>query len=332
MDHKVSQVVTRIKEGGALSLDEALELASKCCLADLARGADLLRQAFHDQSVDLCSIVNASSGRCSEDCRFCAQSSYYSVGVEEYDTVDPGFAIKMARVNDAHGVHRFSFVTAGRAIFSRKLAALTPIINEVQTQTSMELCASMGMLTKEKAAQLVALGIRRYHCNLEASRSYFPKICTTHTWDEKVATLRCARDAGMEICCGGIIGMGESFRQRLELACELRELEVRSIPINILTPIPNTPFAAMPALSSKEILTTIAMFRFINPRAVIRMAGGRGILGDAQDRCFTSGANGAIVGDYLTTTGGTLEEDIKMFVRLGFDLTPAKMRGGKIDE
>ncbi len=320
MNQKISQTVAHLKAGGELCLDEALELATKCCLADLARGADLLRQAFHQQSIDLCSIVNASSGRCSEDCRFCAQSSYYSVGVEEYDTVEPGFAIKMARTNDAHGVHRFSFVTAGRTIFLRKLAALAPIIHEVQTETSMEICASMGMLTKEKAAQLVALGVRRYHCNLEASRSYFPQVCTTHTWEEKVATLRCAQEAGMEICCGGIIGMGESLRQRLELACELRELEVRSIPINILTPIPNTPFAAMPALSREEVLTTVAMFRFINPKAVIRMAGGRGVLGEAQDRCFTSGANGAIVGDYLTTTGGTLKEDIKMFVRLGFDL------------
>ncbi len=184
----------------------------------------------------------------------------------------------------------------------------------------MELCASMGLLTKERAEELVSLGITRYHCNLEASRSYFPKICTTHTWDDKVETIRIAKEAGMEVCSGGIIGLGESLRQRLELACELRDLEIRSIPINVLNPIPNTPFSDLQPLSKDEVFQAIAMFRFINPDAVIRMAGGRALLGDAQEQCFTSGANGAIVGDYLTTTGTTLKRDLEMFSRLGFDL------------
>jgi biotin synthase len=176
----------------------------------------------------------------------------------------------------------------------------------------------MGFLTKEKADQLVASGVKRYHCNLETCRSFFPQICTSHTWEEKVATIRIARSAGMDICSGGIIGLGESLEQRLELAFELRQLDVLSIPINILTPIPGTPLGELEQLSLGEVLTSIAMFRFINPHAVVRLAGGRAQLGDEQYRCFQAGANGAIVGNYLTTAGNSISEDLQMIESLGF--------------
>ena len=176
----------------------------------------------------------------------------------------------------------------------------------------------MGLLSREKAVRLAAGGVRRYHCNLETCKSFFPQVCSTHTYEEKVETIRIAREAGMDICSGGIIGLGESFEQRLELAFELQELDVLSIPINILTPIPGTPLGEIDQLSLSEVMTCIAMFRLINPMAVVRLAGGRAQLGDEQYRCFQVGANGAIVGNYLTTAGNSIAEDLQMIHSLGF--------------
>jgi biotin synthase len=279
---------------------------------------------FHGNSLDLCSIVNAKSGRCSENCRFCAQSAHHPVDVETYDCVDLEKAVAMAKENKNFGVERFSLVTAGRTVSDAQLDVFSTYYRRLADETAMSFCASMGFLTPKKAAALKKMGVRRYHCNLEAARSFFPQVCTSHTWEEKVATIAIAKEADLEICSGGIIGMGESFRQRLELAFELRELEVYSIPINILTPIANTPLADLKPLSTEEILTAIALFRLINPQAVIRLAGGRNQLGNKQYKCFEAGANGAIVGNYLTTAGNSLAEDIAMFRRLGFAVKPHK--------
>ncbi|MCI5150140.1 MAG: biotin synthase BioB, partial [Candidatus Electrothrix sp. MAN1_4] len=178
----------------------------------------------------------------------------------------------------------------------------------------------LGFLEEERADQLAEAGITRYHCNLETNEQRFPEVCSTHNWQDKVATLIIAAEAGMSVCSGGIIGMGESMEDRIELALELREIGVQSIPINILTPIPGTPFAELGPLPVEEILNTIALFRFINPDAVIRIAGGRQQLGKEQYRCFAVGANGAIVGNYLTTTGSSITEDINILKKMGFYL------------
>jgi biotin synthase len=184
--------------------------------------------------------------------------------------------------------------------------------------TSLLFCASAGLLDEEIADGLYAAGVRRYHCNLEASRDFFPKVCTTHTWEEKVESLELARQTGMSLCSGGIIGMGEAMADRINMAFELRELAVKSIPINILTAIPGTPLAELTPLTPDEVLTTVALFRFINPEAVIRMAGGRQQLGEEQYQCFTAGANGAIVGNFLTTTGSGIAEDLQHLSAMGF--------------
>lgn len=310
-----------VRGGGLLNFDQAMELATTENPQELFLAADQLRRAFHNDNLDLCSIVNAKSGKCSEDCKFCAQSSWYDVAIESYETVDEETALKMARENEAQGVQRFSLVTAGRTVSDNHLDVFGEIYQQLRAQTKMSFCASMGMLTREKAEKLKSFGVTRYHCNLEACRSYFPKVCTTHTWEEKVASIRIAQEVGLEVCSGGIIGMGESLRHRLELAFELRELGILSIPLNILTPIPNTPFADLEPISVSDILTCVAMFRIINPQAIIRLAGGRGMLGEEQSRCFTSGANGAIVGNYLTTAGNNLQQDIDMFRHLGFDIS-----------
>lgn len=309
----------QVLAGQRLRFDEALELATRANPADLYQAADDLRKKLHHNSLDLCSIVNAKSGKCSEDCKFCAQSSRYRVEVASYDVVDVEQAIMLARQNEQHGVRRFSLVAAGRTVSEQHLEEFRRIYKRLQTETTLSFCASMGFLTREKAEKLKEMGVGRYHCNLETCRSFFPEVCTSHTWDEKVTTIKIAQDAGLEVCSGGIVGMGESLEQRLELAFELNELGILSIPLNILTPIQDTPFADLKPLSVAEVLTCVAMFRFINPKAVIRIAGGRNMLGSQQRKCFTSGANGSIVGNYLTTAGSSLGEDIAMFKELGFE-------------
>lgn len=316
----IEETILQILSGKNLQFDEAFELARTADPTELYRAADELRKKLHNNSLDLCSIVNAKSGKCSEDCKFCAQSAHYDVEVVTYDVVDVAQAVQLAKENEQYGVQRFSLVTAGRTVSERHLEEFRTLYKQLSEQTGLLFCASMGLLSREKAMKLKEMGVTRYHCNLETSRSYFPSVCTTHTWDEKVATIKIARDAGLDVCSGGIIGMGESLAQRLELAFELRELDILSIPLNILTPIKDTPFAHMQPLSVGEVLTCVAMFRLINPLAVIRLAGGRNLLGDEQRKCFTAGANGAIVGNYLTTVGNTLSEDIEMFRALGFDL------------
>lgn len=316
--------MNRVLAGHDLQFGEALELARVADAAELYQAADELRQRLHKNSLDLCSIVNAKSGTCSEDCKFCAQSSHYDVEVATYDVVDVIKAISLAKENEGFGVQRFSLVTAGREVSEQHLEEFRQIYQRLQEETQLSLCASMGFLTLEKALKLKEMGVTRYHCNLETCRSFFHKVCTSHSWDEKVATIKIAREAGLEVCSGGIVGLGETLEQRLELAFELRELDILSIPINILTPIKETPFADIKPLSVAEVLTCVAMFRFINPTAVIRLAGGRNLLGDEQRKCFTTGANGAIVGNYLTTVGNSLGEDIEMFRALGFDVADEK--------
>ncbi len=316
----LKKVLQQILSGKNLGFDQALALVQQSDPTELFQAADALRRKLHNNRLDLCSIVNAKSGKCSEDCRFCAQSSHYDVEVASYEVVDREKAVFLAKDNEQHGVQRFSLVTAGRTVAEKNLQEFRIIYQQLRQETNLSLCASMGLLTEDKARQLKDMGVTRYHCNLETARSYFPEVCSTHTWDEKVATIRIAQHVGLEVCSGGIIGMGESLAQRLELAFELRELNILSIPLNILTPIKDTPFAGLTPLSVGEILTCVAMFRFINPKAIIRLAGGRNLLGDQQHRCFTSGANGSIVGNYLTTIGNSLTEDIAMFRSLGFDL------------
>lgn len=307
-----------IRSGGNLDLNQALELASGNEPTALYEAADRLRKELHGDHFDLCSIINARSGKCSENCKFCAQSSRYQTEIETYDIVSYEEVRRQGLENESLGVVRYSLVTAGREVSGEDIELFAAMYGQLGHESELYFCASMGFLTREKAESLVEAGVRRYHCNLETCRSFFPSICTSHTWEDKVETIKIARAVGMDICSGGIIGLGESFEQRLELAFELRELEVLSIPLNILTPIPGTPLGKLSTLSLGEVLTCIAMFRFINPQAVVRLAGGRAQLGDDQYRCFQAGANGAIVGNYLTTTGNSIVEDLQMIESLGF--------------
>ena len=325
MQELLARTWDRLTRGGTIDRDTALALAEIPDRRALFRLADNVRRHFHGSRFHLCSIINARSGNCSEDCRFCAQSSRHHTGVETYRVIDLKKALDQARDNDAHGVDRLSLVTSGRALDNRGLDDMEPLYREIAGRTGMRLCASMGLLDEQRLARLRRMGVDRYHCNLETCRAHFPAICSSHGHDDKLRTLETARRLGFSLCCGGIIGLGETREQRLELALELRELRVDSIPINILTPIPGTPLAEFPVPAVDEILTTIALFRLINPGAVIRIAGGRQQLGDDQYRCFAAGANGAIVGNYLTTIGTSIAQDLARLAEMGYTfarLTP----------
>lgn len=320
----VQQCISRVLSGRKIDRETALQLAACPDQTALWSAADDIRQRFMGKRFHLCSIINARSGNCTENCRFCAQSARYHTAIKTYECITPDKALTIAEDNDTHGVDRLSLVTSGHSVDRETLDLLSDIYEKINRQTSLSLCASMGFLEETIAGRLVDLGVTRYHCNLETSKKFFSTICTSHTWDEKTATLRIAQNKGMSICSGGIIGMGETMADRIDLALELNQLGVLSIPINILTPISGTPLEGLTILPLQEVLTTIALFRLINPRAVIRMAGGRQQLGEEQYRCFSAGANGAIVGNYLTTVGNSVDHDLRQLRRMGFTFTRAE--------
>lgn len=311
----------RIKEEGyRLGYAEALELGQGGATDELCELADSLRAAFSGDAFDSCSIMNARSGRCTEDCKWCSQSIRHNTDIDIYPLVDAPAVLEMARHNAAKGIRRFSLVTSGRAMNDGEIEKSCALFRSVGQSVGMEMCASMGLLTREQLEKLRSSGVRRYHCNLETAPSYFPLLCTTHTPQEKMQTIRWAQEAGMEVCSGGIIGMGESFAQRIEMAVTLRELGVRSVPLNVLNPIEGTPLAGTPRLGDDEILRTFAMFRIVNPEADLRFAGGRTLIKHLERRLLHAGVNASIMGDMLTTSGSDIDGDKRMVAEEGFSM------------
>ena len=289
-------------------------------LHSLCTGADRIRKHFCGDHADLCSIINGKSGRCSENCRFCAQSAHSCTGVNEYPFVDTDTILKECLHNEKRGVHRFSIVTAGRTLSDSDFEKAVDAYTTLHDKTNMKLCGSHGFLTDEQFRRLRESGVNRYHCNIETSRRYFSEICTTHTFDDKLACIKRAADAGFEICSGGIIGMGETWDDRIDMAVTLAELGVKSIPINALMPIKGTPLENIERLSEDDILRTAAIFKYIVPEADIRLAAGRNLMTDCGRNAFRSGANAAITGDMLTTLGNDIAGDIKMLSDMGYDI------------
>ncbi|MBU3144888.1 biotin synthase BioB [Clostridium sp. CF012] len=323
MREYIKSIEEKVLAGQGISFEEAMKLADieeKEDIVLLCNSANKVRECFCGREVDLCTIMNAKSGSCTEDCKFCAQSAHYKTDVEVYGLVSKEDALKLARENQNEGVNRFSLVTSGRGTTGRDFEKILDIYEELNRETKIDLCASLGILRYEELVKLRENGITMYHHNLETSREYYDKICTTHSYDERIDTINAASRAGMLVCCGGIIGLGESLRDRINLAFQLRDLGVKSIPINVLNPIKGTPLENVESLSQDEILKTIAIFRLVNPEALIRLAGGRNKIDEFGKNCFNAGANATITGNYLTTSGNKICDDMKMVSELKLEV------------
>lgn len=317
----ISKLTDRaVNEGLPATVEEALQLHQLYSTTELSKAADAIRLKWCGDKIHTCSIVNARSGRCSENCKWCAQSACHKTGIQEYERIPKGEALKAFTVNKNRGASCFSMVTSGRKVLSKDIEYFCGIYKDMSEQGGVELCASMGLLSREQLRQLWDSGVRKYHCNLESSPSYFATLCTTHTIQDKLATIRTAKEMGFTICCGGIIGMGETMRDRLELAAMAREAGASSIPVNILQPIKGTPLQNVKKISEDEIERSVALMRFIAPKCTLHFAGGRARLSQqATARILRGGMNGALVGDMLTTVGNNVDDDFKLFKSIGYE-------------
>lgn len=308
----------KILKGKDIIKEEALLLCNQP-LKDLCNAANEIREHFCGNKFDVCSIVNAKSGMCSEDCKYCAQSVYHKTEARIHDLVDKKEIVKLAKYNNSKGIIRFSIVASGKKMSHGELDQICDIITAIRAETSIRICASLGLLNENQFIKLKAAGVTRIHNNLETSREHFQNICTTHTYDDKIKSINAAKNVGLNVCSGGIMGLGESMEDRIDMAFTIRELDIFSVPINILHPIKGTPLENNKIISNDELCRIVAMYRFILPNSYIRLAGGRELLTDKGMKSFQSGSNAAISGDMLTTKGISIDYDMTMIDKLGYD-------------
>lgn len=286
-------------------------------LTELIAMADRIRRKFTGSTIELCAIMNAKSGLCGQDCKFCSQAKRHHTHALVYPLKKKTEIFKQAQAAQNIGAERFAVVTSGNRVSDEELGGICDIIFEIQDKIGIKMCASLGMLDKNSFFRLKQAGLSRYHHNLETSPEYFPAIVSTHTFQDRVDTVKAAKCAGLEVCSGGIIGMGEALEDRIRLAIWLKELDVDAVPINILVPIPGTPLENYAALSSKEIIRTIAIFRIILENKMLKIAAGRETsLGDLQALAFLAGANGMLIGGYLTTKGRSVRKDWELIKQI----------------
>lgn len=314
----VLKLADEIIAGKRITREDDLSIFLTCDLQELCQGADKIRKHYMGDKVDLCSIINGRSGRCPEDCKYCAQSAHYHTECEVYDFLPEENILELCKVNEAEGVDRFSIVTAGRALTGEEFEKALHAYETMNKECDIELCASMGFLTREQFRRLKEVGVTSYHHNIETSKRNFPNICTTHTYEQKMETLKVIKEEGLYVCSGGILGMGETWEDRLDMAVSLSEVPVDSIPLNALMPIKGTPLENQELLTEDEILRIIAFFRYINPAAEIRLAAGRALLSGDGKSAFVAGASATITGNMLTTVAcATIRSDREMLEELG---------------
>ncbi|MFA9377637.1 MAG: biotin synthase BioB [Lachnotalea sp.] len=310
--------IKQILSGVRLKREDDLSFLLSADLEELCKGSDEIRANFCGNKVNLCTIINGRSGKCSENCKFCAQSGHHHTKVKEYPFLDVELIVNDCKSYCKEGVHRYSIVTAGRTLAGKDLETALAAYTRMHDECDVDLCASHGLLDEETFRLLKESGVSMYHTNIETSRRNFPNICTTHTFDDKIKCIKAAQSVGLNVCSGGIIGMGETWEDRIDMALTLSELNIDSIPLNMLVPIKGTTLGNLGTLFEDDMLRTIAIFRFINPTADIRLAAGRSLMKDCGKKAFYSGANATITGNLLTTTGCNTAQDKMMLLDMGF--------------
>lgn len=321
------KIIERSVDGIGCSAEEAHELVNQN-ETELFAGATRIREAFFGKQVQLCSIINAKSGKCDMDCRFCSQSGHNATEIETYSFMDSDDLKHRIEEAIAAKDRLCGVVTSGGKLSGTELQELEAVVHEIGDGQSAPVCASLGRLSASELSSLKASGIHRFHHNLETSERYYPEVCSTQQWSQRLDTVKAAMDAGLAVCCGGLFGLGESWQDRIDLALVLRELGVDSVPINFLYPHEGTPLDKITPLSSGEALRIIAVYRYMLPRATLRICGGRvHALGDRQSELFAAGANGLMTGDYLTVTGSQFDADSVMIRELGLEVAPINGAG-----
>ena len=310
----------KVIDGYVITKEDAMQLA-QVELETLCANADRLRKHFMGDDFDMCAVLSIKGGRCSENCRFCSQARDADTSIKQYPLLDEKIILRAAGITDLHkGIRHYCLVSSGRRLSNNDVDKLCETIKTLREKTALTFCGSLGLLDEEASRKLKAAGLSRIHNNLEVSESFFPKVCTSHTFEDKINTLKAAKAAGLELCCGGIIGVGESFEDRIDMALTIREFDAISVPINILNPVKGTPMGDNIPVTDEEVRRTVAVFRFITPHAYIRLAAGRGFLPDTGNGCFKSGCNATITGNMLTVKGITIDSDLEGIERLGFKL------------
>ncbi len=317
------KITKKVIEGGEITLEEAKSLLESPVenLPEIIFMASRIRRHCKKNRMAVCAIVNGKSGKCSENCAFCAQSAHFSTTAKTYSVLTPDELVEAAR-EEREWCRRFSIVTSGRGADKEILESCEEAVKRIESETKLLPCASLGILSKEEFLRLRKAGLRRYHHNLETSRNFFPSICSTHTYEERVKTIRDAKDAGLEVCVGGIFGLGESTEDRISFLFEIKEVDPVAVPINFLTPIEGTPLGDRSTISPFEAAKIIALARCIMPEKDIKVAGGRlDVFKDTPSLPFLAGANGMITGNLLTTRGRTPEMDLELLSSLGFEIS-----------
>jgi biotin synthase len=317
----IDSCMKKVVNGNSISLEEAERLISTNNVIKLADCANFITKKFNEESVDVESLINAKSGNCPEDCSFCAQSTFYETGITKYPLLPDKTIIEKAREAKIHGAASFCLVCAYREPSVNDFEKICRVIEKLRKEVQLDINVSLGFMTQERAQRLKSLGVKRYNHNLETSESFFSKICKTHDFSDRIKTARIVKSAGLELCCGGIIGMGETTRQRIELAFSISSLEPDEVPINILIPRKGTPKQLDNcSIHPIDIISTIAVWRFIMPRTILKIAGGREIyFSDGGKLALQAGANGIITGGYLTTNGNAPNKDIQMIHGIGLN-------------
>lgn len=321
MEVQMLDIAKEIVEGRRLEKGEDCSFLLTADLDELCEGADYIRKNLCGKRADLCAIINGKSGACSENCKFCSQSAHHHTTCQRSDFIDEDEILAGCKEAWENGVNRYCIVTAGRAIsdsdFNKALSAYRKMHEKYP---DMILCASHGFVSEEKLKLLKEAGVSMYHENIETSKENFPNVCTTHGFDDKIREIKKIQEAGLELCTGGIVGMGEDWNDRISMAFTLKELGIRSIPINILIPVKGTPFGELEPMTREDILRTVAILRYVNPKADIRIAAGKNYFDDGGSELFKSGVNAALTGNLLTTGGSSMEMDRKVLEEDGYIL------------